>query len=116
MFELGDNIPHNALIKVVGIGGGGGNAIQHMMAGNIEGVKFICMNTDAQALQRSSADTVIQLGEEITKGLGAGANPDVGREAAKENSDRIREALEGTDMVFLPQEWVVAPEPEGPPS
>jgi cell division protein FtsZ len=100
MFELGDNIPHNALIKVVGIGGGGGNAIQHM-AGNIEGVKFICMNTDAQALQRSSADTVIQIGEEITKGLGAGANPDVGREAAKENSDRIREALEGTDMVFI---------------
>lgn len=101
MFELGDNIPHNALIKVVGIGGGGGNAIEHMMAESIEGVEFICANTDAQALQRSSARTVIQLGEEITKGLGAGANPDVGRQAAEENRDRIREALEGTDMVFL---------------
>jgi cell division protein FtsZ len=101
MFELGDNIPHNALIKVVGIGGGGGNVLEHMMAETIEGVEFICMNTDAQALQRSSARTVIQLGEEITKGLGAGANPDVGRQAAEENRDRIREALEGTDMVFL---------------
>ena len=101
MFELGDNIPHNALIKVVGIGGGGGNAIEHMMAESIEGVEFICANTDAQALQRSSARTVIQLGEEITKGLGAGANPEVGRQAAEENRDRIREALEGTDMVFL---------------
>lgn len=101
MFELGDNVPHNALIKVIGIGGGGGNAIEHMMAENIEGVEFICANTDAQALQRSSARTVIQLGEEITKGLGAGANPEVGRQAAEENRDRIREALEGTDMVFL---------------
>jgi cell division protein FtsZ len=101
MFELGDNIPHNALIKVVGIGGGGGNAIEHMMAESIEGVEFICANTDAQALQRSSARTIIQLGEEITKGLGAGANPDIGRQAAEENRDRIREALEGTDMVFL---------------
>ncbi|MBS0351706.1 MAG: cell division protein FtsZ [Proteobacteria bacterium] len=101
MFELGDNVPHNALIKVVGIGGGGGNAIEHMMAESIEGVEFICANTDAQALQRSSARTVIQLGEEITKGLGAGANPDIGRLAAEENRDRIREALEGTDMVFL---------------
>jgi cell division protein FtsZ len=100
-FELGDNIPHNALIKVVGIGGGGGNAIEHMMAESIEGVEFICANTDAQALQRSSARTVIQLGEEITKGLGAGANPDIGRQAAEENRDRLREALEGTDMVFL---------------
>ena len=94
-------LPHNALIKVVGIGGGGGNAIEHMMAENIEGVEFICANTDAQALQRSSARTVIQLGEEITKGLGAGANPEVGRQAAEENRDRIREVLEGTDMVFL---------------
>lgn len=101
MFELGDNIPHNALIKVIGIGGGGGNAIEHMMAESIEGVEFVCANTDAQALQRSSARTIIQLGDEITKGLGAGANPDIGRQAAEENRDRIREALEGTDMVFL---------------
>lgn len=101
MFELGESAPHNAQIKVIGLGGGGGNAIEHMMAENIEGVEFICANTDAQALSRSSARTVIQLGEEITKGLGAGANPDVGRQAAEENRDRIREVLEGTDMVFL---------------
>jgi cell division protein FtsZ len=101
MFELGDNSPHNAQIKVIGLGGGGGNAIEHMMAENIEGVEFLCANTDAQALGRSSARTVIQLGEEVTKGLGAGANPDIGRQAAEENRDRIREVLEGTDMVFL---------------
>ncbi len=105
MFELGDNVPHNAIIKVIGIGGGGGNALKRMMEehnrGVIQGVKFICANTDAQVLQRSGADTIIQLGEEITKGLGAGANPDIGRQAAEESRDRIREALEGTDMLFL---------------
>lgn len=101
MFELGENVVHNAQIKVIGIGGGGGNAIEHMMAENIEGVDFICMNTDAQALSRSSARTAIQLGEEATKGLGAGANPDVGRLAAEENRERIAEILKGADMVFL---------------
>lgn len=101
MFELGDNSPHNAQIKVIGLGGGGGNAIEHMMAEHIEGVEFVCANTDAQALGRSSARTIIQLGEEITKGLGAGANPEIGRQAAEENRDRVREVLEGTDMVFL---------------
>lgn len=101
MFELGDNSPHNANIKVIGIGGGGGNAIEHMMAEHIEGVDFVVANTDAQALSRTSARTVIQLGEEITKGLGAGANPDVGRQAAEENKDRIKEILQGCDMVFL---------------
>jgi cell division protein FtsZ len=101
MFELGDTAPKNALIKVIGIGGGGGNAIEHMMAENIEGVEFICANTDAQALSRSSARTVVQLGEEITKGLGAGADPGIGRQSAEEARDRIRELLEGTDMVFL---------------
>lgn len=101
MFELGDNSPHNATIKVIGVGGGGGNAVEHMMTENIAGVEFICANTDAQALSRSSAATLMQLGEEITKGLGAGANPEVGRKAAEENRDRIREALEGTDMVFI---------------
>ena len=99
-FELSDN-PYNAKIKVIGLGGGGGNAVEHMMAEHIEGVEFVCANTDAQALSRSSARTIIQLGEEITKGLGAGANPEVGRQAAEENRDRIREVLEGTDMVFL---------------
>lgn len=101
MFELGDNSPHNAQIKVIGIGGGGGNAIEHMMAESVDGVEFVCANTDAQALGRSSARTILQLGEEITKGLGAGANPDIGRQAAEEARDRVREILEGTDMIFL---------------
>lgn len=101
MFELGDNTAHNAQIKVVGIGGGGGNAIEHMMAEHIEGVEFICANTDSQALLKSSARTHLQLGEQMTKGLGAGANPDIGRQAAEEDRERIREVLDGTDMVFL---------------
>ncbi|MCX7125284.1 MAG: cell division protein FtsZ [Gammaproteobacteria bacterium] len=101
MFELGDNQSHSATIKVVGIGGGGGNAIEHMMAEHIDGVEFICANTDAQALGKSSARTVLHLGEEITKGLGAGANPEVGRQAAEENRNNIRELLAGTDMVFI---------------
>src|SRR3990167_661224 len=101
MFELSDNLAHNAKIKVVGIGGGGGNAIEHMMSEHIEGVEFICANTDAQALGKSSARNTLHLGEEITKGLGAGANPEVGRQAAEENRNHIRELLSGTDMVFL---------------
>ena len=101
MFELGEMSPQNAQIKVIGIGGGGGNAVEHMMAESIDGVQFVCANTDSQALTRSSARIVLQLGEEITKGLGAGADPDVGRQAAQEARDRIREVLEGTDMVFL---------------
>jgi len=101
MFELGDNTSHTAKIKVVGIGGGGGNAIEHMMSENIEGVEFICANTDAQVLEKSSANNKLHLGEEMTKGLGAGANPDVGRQAAEENREHIREILAGTDMVFL---------------
>lgn len=101
MFELGDSFLHSAKIKVIGVGGGGGNAIEHMMAEHIEGVEFICANTDAQALSRTSARTILQLGEEITKGLGAGANPEVGRQAAEENRDKVREMLEGTDMVFI---------------
>ena len=101
MFELGNNSAHNAQIKVIGIGGGGGNAIEHMMAESIDGVEFVCANTDSQALQRSSAKMVVQLGEEMTKGLGAGANPDIGRQAAEEDRERLREILEGTDMVFI---------------
>jgi cell division protein FtsZ len=101
MFELGENSSHNAQIKVIGIGGGGGNAIEHMMSENVTGVEFVCANTDAQALSRSNAPIIVQLGEEVTKGLGAGANPDVGRKSAEENRERIREILEGTDMVFL---------------
>ncbi len=101
MFELMDNYPQSAVIKVIGVGGGGGNAIEHMVAADIEGVEFICANTDAQALRNSSARTVLQLGTDVTKGLGAGANPDVGRQAALEDVDRIRDVLEGADMVFI---------------
>ncbi|HLD17419.1 MAG TPA: cell division protein FtsZ [Coxiellaceae bacterium] len=101
MFELGDSSPHNAMIKVIGIGGGGGNAVEHMINEHIDGVEFVAANTDAQALNRSSAKTLLQLGEEITKGLGAGADPLVGRQAAEENREYIREILEGTDMVFI---------------
>ena len=101
MFELLDTCQQNAVIKVVGVGGGGGNAVEHMMAGRIEGVEFICANTDAQALKNSSAHTIIQLGENITRGLGAGANPEVGRRAAEEDREKIRAVLNGADMVFI---------------
>ncbi len=102
MFELMDAYSQNAaVIKVIGVGGGGGNALEHMVAGNVDGVEFVCANTDAQALKSSSAKTVLQLGSHITKGLGAGANPEIGRQAAMEDKDRIIELLEGADMVFL---------------
>ncbi len=101
MFELIDNVPQNAVIKVVGVGGGGGNALQHMVINNVEGVDFICANTDAQALKNVSARTVLQLGSAVTKGLGAGANPLIGREAAIEDRERIAEVLQGSDMVFI---------------
>jgi cell division protein FtsZ len=91
----------SAVIKVIGVGGGGNNAVEHMVVSNIEGVDFICANTDAQALKKASARTVLQLGGHITKGLGAGANPDIGRQAAMEDRDRIQEVLEGADMVFI---------------
>ena len=101
MFEIMDSFPQSAVIKVIGVGGGGGNAIEHMVAADIEGVEFIIANTDAQAVKHSSAKTVIQLGSTVTKGLGAGANPDVGRQAALEDVDRLREVLTGADMVFI---------------
>jgi cell division protein FtsZ len=99
MFELIEGQQDNAVIKVVGVGGGGGNAVEHME--NIDGVVRICANTDAQALKNSNAEILIQLGEELTKGLGAGANPQVGREAAEEDRERIKEVLQGADMVFI---------------
>jgi len=101
MFELIDNVPENAVIKVVGIGGGGGNAVKHMIENDVEGVDFICANTDAQALSDVESKTVLQLGGEITKGLGAGANPEIGRAAAMEDRDRIADSLRGADMVFI---------------
>ncbi|MFI3247145.1 MAG: cell division protein FtsZ [Ferrimonas sp.] len=102
MFEY-DVVANNgsAVIKVIGVGGGGGNAIEHMVSETIDGVEFICANTDLQALNNSSASTVIQVGKDITKGLGAGANPEVGRQAALEDREAIRSALSGADMVFI---------------
>jgi cell division protein FtsZ len=101
VFELVDPYTQSAVIKVIGVGGGGGNAVEHMLAGNIEGVDFIVANTDAQALKNSSARTILQLGTDVTKGLGAGANPEVGEQAAQEDRERIMGVLEGTDMVFI---------------
>jgi cell division protein FtsZ len=101
MFELMDSYSQNAVIKVLGVGGGGGNAVQHMVDADIEGVEFICANTDAQALTSMNARTTLQLGSNITKGLGAGANPDIGRQAAMEDRDRIHEVIAGADMLFI---------------
>ncbi len=101
MFELMDAYSQNAVIKVIGVGGGGGNAVNHMVDASIEGVDFICANTDAQALKNSNVRTLLQLGANITKGLGAGTDPEIGRRAAMEDRDRIQEALEGSDMVFI---------------
>lgn len=101
MFELPENKDTAAVIKVIGVGGGGGNAIEHMIAESVGGVEFICANTDLQALRNSRAKTLLQLGEELTKGLGAGANPEIGRKAAEENREIIRDILSGADMIFL---------------
>jgi cell division protein FtsZ len=101
MFELLDNIPQSAVIKVVGVGGGGGNAVRHMISNNVEGVEFVCANTDAQALTNVQAKTLLQMGSTVTKGLGAGANPEVGRQAALEDREEIAEILRGADMVFI---------------
>ena len=101
MFEIVENISQNAVIKVVGVGGGGGNAVRHMLTGDVDGVEFLCANTDAQALKDLDAKSIIQLGSTITKGLGAGANPEVGKQAALEDRERIAESLKGADMVFI---------------
>ncbi len=101
MFEIIDARAQNAVIKVIGVGGCGGNAVEHMLAANIAGVDFICANTDAQALEVSSAQTILQLGSNVTRGLGAGANPEIGRQAALEDRERIMEVLNGADMVFI---------------
>ena len=101
MFELMDTEASNASIKVIGVGGGGGNAVQHMLENSVEGVEFICANTDSQALDGSGVKNLLQLGNALTKGLGAGANPEVGREAALEDRERIKELIGGTDMLFI---------------
>ena len=101
MFELMDAYSQSAVIKVLGVGGGGGNAVAHMVAAGIEGVELLCINTDAQALKHSKVKTALQIGANMTKGLGAGADPEVGRQAAMEDRDRIIEMIEGCDMLFI---------------
>lgn len=101
MFEVIENYAPGATIKVVGVGGGGGNAVNQMVNADIEGVEFICVNTDAQALRNFSGKSTLQIGGSVTKGLGAGANPEVGRQAALEDRERISEMLSGSDMVFI---------------
>ncbi len=101
MFEIVETGGQQAVIKVIGVGGGGGNAIEYMMNSNIDGVDFIVANTDAQAIKKSSANVILQLGSNLTKGLGAGADPSVGRQAAMEDRERIAEAIAGADMIFI---------------
>ncbi len=101
MFELMDAHSQNAIIKVIGVGGGGGNAVAHMVDAGIDGVEFICANTDSQALKSIKVRTALQIGCNITKGLGAGSNPEIGRQAAMEDRDRIQEVIEGADMLFI---------------
>ncbi|MFZ1387580.1 MAG: cell division protein FtsZ [Thiolinea sp.] len=101
MFEIMDNQKSGAVIKVIGVGGGGGNAVINMLNSGIEGVEYICANTDAQALKGCEVSSILQLGANLTRGLGAGANPDVGREAAMEDRERIKELIRGTDMLFI---------------
>ncbi len=101
MFELLDTVESDAVIKVIGVGGGGGNAVEHMVVQTLDGVDFICANTDAQALRNSSAKTVLQLGGDTTKGLGAGANPEIGRQAALDDRERIADAISDADMIFI---------------
>ena len=101
MFELVENVSQSAVIKVIGVGGGGGNAVHHMINSEVDGVEFICANTDAQALNSLKTKTILQLGSNITKGLGAGANPEIGRQAAIEDRDEIADVLSGADMVFI---------------
>lgn len=101
VFELMQNLSENPIIKVIGVGGGGGNAVSHMVESGLVGIEFIAANTDVQSLEKSKTDIVIQIGKLLTKGLGAGAKPEIGRQAAMEDRDRIRELLVGTDMLFI---------------
>lgn len=105
-----------AVIKVVGIGGGGVNAINRMIEGGLKGVEFIAINTDAQALLMCDADVKLEVGRELTRGLGAGADPEVGKKAAEDHAEDIEEVLKGADMVFVTPERVAAPAPVAHPS
>src|SRR5689334_24755219 len=99
--DFSDDVRRGAKIKVMGVGGGGGNAVNRMIAARLEGVEFLVANTDLQALKLSQAPVKLQLGAKLTKGLGAGANPEIGRKAALEDTEKIIEALEGSDMIFI---------------
>ncbi len=101
MFELMDSHSKDPVIKVIGVGGGGGNAVLHMVTAGIEGVEYICLNTDVQALKKMEVRTTMQIGASITKGLGAGADPGIGRQAALEDRERIQEVIEGSNMLFV---------------
>ncbi|MBI0416197.1 MAG: cell division protein FtsZ, partial [Nitrosospira sp.] len=101
MFEIMEAKNQEAVIKVIGVGGCGSNAVDHMIQNGVQGVEFICINTDAQALQRNKANNLLQLGSATTKGLGAGANPEIGREAALEDREHIAELIKGSDMLFI---------------
>ena len=100
-FSIDNNINDGSVIKVIGVGGGGGNAVNRMIEENVKGVEFITANTDVQALKNSKAETVIQLGPKYTRGLGAGSQPEVGQKAAEESEQALREALDGADMIFI---------------
>ena len=93
------------ILKVVGVGGGGGNAVNRMIENDVKGVEFVVINTDAQVLRLAKADVRLQIGKVLTKGLGAGADPEIGRQAAEESEDDIREILKGSDMVFITAGW-----------
>ncbi len=101
MFDVAETLLDNAVIKVIGVGGGGSNAVEHMLTQSIEGVEFYCANTDAQALRNCTSRNIIQLGAQLTKGLGAGANPEIGKRAAQEDRARLEDVLKGTDMLFI---------------
>src|SRR3546814_8074124 len=100
-FELVENRAPNAIRKVIGVGGGGGDAVAHMVSGNVDGVEFITANTDAQAIKNCGAKLQLERGSNVTKGLGAGANPEVGGQAALEGRERLMDAMQGADMVFI---------------
>ena len=101
LFEFDETLPQNALMKVVGVGGGGGNAVNRMVDEDLEGVEFISVNTDAQALKNSKSGTKIQIGRKLTRGLGAGARPEIGRAALEESREEVMAAVEGADLVFI---------------
>ncbi len=111
MFQFEENLDQAARIKVIGVGGGGGNAVNTMIRSEVDGVEFLTANTDAQALKRSDASMKIQLGGHLTKGLGAGANPEIGKQAAKEDHQRLVELFAGADMVLSLLAWEAEPEP-----